>query len=425
MNDQNKNSIKITGHHPDTMNKDEPKSKPKLELSTMKKPLIFFLMALVCAGCLYLIFKPKDQKLDAEKGFNAAIPQASDDKLQSDKQKAYEQQLLEQKNQEQRNGLTSLSDYWSEENGQVDSVRVANHPVIGPQNQALQSYKAAQQTLGSFYGRDEQEVGQLKREVSRLRNELIQKEAPVKATGINDQLELMERSYQMAAKYLPSGQGSVKSTEDSETEEKPKVKLVYTGPANIQVVSRIFREPEDSLWMARSGARFSDIESRNEDVLSKSNAVEAVIPETKVVRPNDQVSIRILQPMLLGKVTIPAGTRLKVIAKFQGSRLQLKISSIEYKGSIEAVEINVYDNDGQEGLNIPYSPEQSAVTDIVSNMGQSSGTSVMLTSSAGQQVASDLGRGVMQGLSGYFQKKVRSPKVTVKAGHVVYLLSKK
>lgn len=177
--------------------------------------------------------------------------------------------------------------------------------------------------------------------------------------------------------------------------------------------------------MARSGTRFSDAESRDKDLSLKSNAVQAVIPETKIVRPNEQVSVRLLQPMLLGTITIPSGTILKAAAKFQGSRLQLKISSIEYKGSIEPVEINIYDNDGQLGLNIPYSPEQSALTDIVSNMGQSSGTSVMLTSSAGQQVASDLSRGVVRGLSGYFQKKVRSPKVMVKAGHQVYLLSKK
>ncbi|MBF6643944.1 MULTISPECIES: conjugative transposon protein TraM [Chryseobacterium] len=425
MNEQNRNSIRITGHTPGSPNKDEPKSEQKLDLSTLKKPLIFFLMALVCAGCLYLIFKPKEQNLDDEKGINVAIPQASEDKLQADKQKAYEQQLLEKKNQEQKNGLTSLSDYWNEENKQPDTGRTASQTINSTQNPAVQSYKAAQQTLGSFYGRDEQEVSQLKREVSRLRNELVQKEVSVKPSGINDQLELMERSYQMAAKYLPSGQGVVKNQLDSSPNDNQKVKLTYAGPARMQVVSKVYREPADSSWIGTSGARFFATESQDHDLLLKSNAVKAVIPETKVIRPDEQLSLRLLQPMLLGKITVPTGTLLRAAAKFQGSRLQLKISSIEYKGSIEPVEINIYDNDGQLGLNIPFSSEQNAVTDIVANMGQSSGTSVMLTSSTGQQVASDLSRGMVQGLSGYFQKKVRSPKVTVKAGHQVYLLSKK
>jgi hypothetical protein len=57
------------------------------------------------------------------------------------------------------------------------------------------------------------------------------------------------------------------------------------------------------------------------------------------------------------------------------------------------------------GLYVPYSAEQNAVSDIVANMSQTSGTNIMMTQSAGQQIAADLSRGVVQGLSGYFQKE--------------------
>ena len=126
----------------------------------------------------------------------------------------------------------------------------------------------------------------------------------------------------------------------------------------------------------------------------------------------------------MGRTVIPPGSLLIAGGKFQDGRLHLKISSIQYKGNVYPVEINIYDNDGQPGLYIPYSPEQNAVSDIVANMGQTSGTNVMMTQSAGQQVAADLGRGVVQGLSGYFQKRVRQLKVTVKAGHQVLLIPK-
>jgi hypothetical protein len=43
-----------------------------------------------------------------------------------------------------------------------------------------------------------------------------------------------------------------------------------------------------------------------------------------------------------------------------------------------------------------------------------------MNASTGQQVAADLSRGVVQGISGYFAKKVRTPKVTLKAGHQVF-----
>lgn len=88
----------------------------------------------------------------------------------------------------------------------------------------------------------------------------------------------------------------------------------------------------------------------------------------------------------------------------------LKISSIEHQGSISPVDIDIYDNDGQIGLYIPYSPEQNAVKDIAANMSQNSGTNIMMTQSAGQQVASDLSRGLIQGISGYFQKRSEHQK---------------
>jgi hypothetical protein len=44
------------------------------------------------------------------------------------------------------------------------------------------------------------------------------------------------------------------------------------------------------------------------------------------------------------------------------------------------------------GLYVPYSAEQNAVSDIVANMSQTSGTN-MMTQSAGQQIATDLSRG--------------------------------
>lgn len=98
---------------------------PKAQWERLKKPFIYFLMATVCASCFYLIFKPKtDHTIIEEAGFNAAIPQAKDGQLQSDKQKAYEQQLLEQKNEEKRNSITTLSDYWNDQNGVKDRKSV-------------------------------------------------------------------------------------------------------------------------------------------------------------------------------------------------------------------------------------------------------------------------------------------------------------
>lgn len=178
-------------------------SKDQWEL--WKKAVIYFLMAAVCAVCIYLIFKPKaNDAIVAEAGFNAAIPEAKADQLQSDKQKAYEQQLLEQKNEENRNTVRSLSDYWNDQDPEAGNSIVSSSVSMSglqPTDQnAVNSYRNAQQNLNSFYGRDDQEVNNLRREVSRLRAEAKENNSIPASPGMRDQLELMEKSY----RWLPN-----------------------------------------------------------------------------------------------------------------------------------------------------------------------------------------------------------------------------
>ncbi|MEZ0184618.1 conjugative transposon protein TraM, partial [Flavobacterium oncorhynchi] len=55
----------------------------------IRKPLIFGLMGIVCAGCLYLIFSPSQKKAgEADSGLNGIVPQAADKEMQADKEKA-------------------------------------------------------------------------------------------------------------------------------------------------------------------------------------------------------------------------------------------------------------------------------------------------------------------------------------------------
>ena len=63
-----------------------------------------------------------------------------------------------------------------------------------------------------------------------------------------------------------------------------------------------------------------------------------------------------------------------------------------------------------------------AVKEIAANMGAGMGSSITITDDAGSQLLSDLGRSAIQGVSQYVSKKMRSVKVTLKAGYSVLLL---
>ncbi|RKE52441.1 conjugative transposon protein TraM [Sphingobacterium detergens] len=440
MKDNEKKRVSILVEDGDLNNEqDVPKDVSLNKKEKLKKPIIIFLMTVVFLGCLYLIFKPSsDKKEVADLGLNDAVPQATEGGLQSDKQKAYEQEMFDQKMEEKRNGLTSLSDYWNEDS-------TINKKAVEPNDEysngfggnshgngspALNSYRNAQNTLSSFYDNSDYETQELRRQVDDLKEKLAAKDVPPAAT-VDDQMALMEKSYQMAAKYLPSTTAPQTVKIDTVVPAKnvtQKENTVNITPIRRDVVSALYREPTDSALLAtwnETRNRGFYTAGTSEQIQQPKNSIRAVIQDTKAVTDESGVRLRLLEAAKLPNFTISAGTVLTANAKFQNGRLQLKVSSIEFEGIISPVDITVYDLDGQQGLFVPYSAEVNALTEIASNMSQTSGTSIMMTRSAGQQVAGDLSRGVVQGISGYFSKKLRTPKVTVKAGHQLFLVSKK
>jgi conjugative transposon TraM protein len=157
------------------------------------------------------------------------------------------------------------------------------------------------------------------------------------------------------------------------------------------------------------------------------NTIRACIHDDQAVSEGTEtqrnVRIRLTEPMSAGGTVIPAHTILTGLARI-GERLDVIITSIEYMGRIYATDIAVYDVDGQRGISIPPSMEANALREVAANTGSSMGTSITFSQSAGQQIAADLGKGVIQGTSQYISKKMRVVKIHLKAGHQIFLLPK-
>ena len=441
-NENKKSVVRVTEGNP-AATADVLQDGTQNKMDKLKKPLIFGLMSVVFLGCMYLIFKPTTDKKETENiGLNDAVPQATGAGMPADKGKAYELEMLERKDQEKRNALTTLSDYWNTDSKQDNENEIPeedeSYGFGGGKNPgksgnpALSSYRNMQSTLGSFYQNENSETMELRKQLDEMKEKLAEKDVPP-VTTVDDQLALMEKSYQMAAKYLPTGTNSTeaapaKSISPVTTALTQKEQFVSFTSSKKNTVSSLYREPTDSAFLADWN------ETRNrgfytaglaEQVVQPKNSIKACVHETQTVIGETGVRLRLLESAQTPNRTIPKGTIVTANAKFQTGRLQLKITSIELEGNIIPVDIAIYDLDGQQGLYVPYSSEMNALTEMAGNMSQTSGTSVMLTQSAGQQAAADLSRGVVQGISGYFAKKVRTPKVTLKAGHQVFLVTKK
>ena len=100
----------------------------------------------------------------------------------------------------------------------------------------------------------------------------------------------------------------------------------------------------------------------------------------------------------------------------QDERLEIEISLLSVKRSIYDVELKVYDSDGQEGINIPNSMETDALHEIGANMGSTMGSSINISTDAGAQIASDVGRGLINGVSQYLAKKMRTSRCILNLG---------
>ena len=389
----------------------------------LKKPLIIGLMGIVFLGCLYLIFMPSEANKE-NMGLNDAVPNPAEAGLLDDKQKAYEQEMLEDKDKASRSILTSMADYWTE----TDETESGSTSFPDRRNDVVTSYRNAQQTLGSFYENDNREVIQLQKQLEELKGQLAEKQDPPE-DDFDRQLQLMEKSYEMAAKFLPTNMlpPAAEKNEASVPIERPAVQkkpFAAVSSPKKNIVSQLYREASESEFMDNLSRNHGFYTAgSSEQTPQLRNSVKACIHETVTVTNDTGIRLRLLETAQISSRSLPKGTLLTAHVRFQGGRLQLKVSSIEIEGIIVPVNLTIYDLDGQQGLNVPNSGEMNALAEMAANMSQTSGTSLMMTQSAGQQVAADLSRGVVQGVSGYFSKKVRTPKVTLKAGHQVFLVS--
>lgn len=257
------------------------------------------------------------------------------------------------------------------------------------------------------------EVEALKEQVAALQSQLdAERQQP-------DPLELAEEQYKLARKYL--GGGTAADEEAGPTKQRRDSRLSVMQPVREGEVEASTLDPRADFAVERNlgfltaagGVAHADIPT-----------VKACVAQTQVIRAGSTVQLRLLEAVRIDDTVIPRNTPLYGLATISGMRLQVTVSSVEYGGRIFAVEAVAYDLDGQPGLNVPNSRERTALKEALASVGQTAGTSVNVTRSAGQQVLSELARGGLQASSQYVAGKLREVKITLKANHQLLLISK-
>lgn len=408
----------------------------KKQQEQLRKGVVFGGLGLLCALSLWFIFAPSDKDKAAEQeGLNKDIPEATVRQLTDNKLKSYElgdKSALESETQAE---IGRLSDYFAEEPTSLDGQGQPSSTKI---EGSLQRYEENKRLLSSFYATDPnaEERDALRAENENLREALRKKESE-EDDEEEKQLRLMERSYQMASKYLPKGgelpakaflraeERPIVEPEAESTPQEPRME-VLAEPKHM--VSSLAQPIADSTFIQEYGSKERHLGFHSalaQPSSAQRNTLPVVVDHTTALREGDYVALRLLESAHIGELRIPRQSLLIAQAKLGGNRLHLLVKSLEIGGRIIPVKLSAYDLDGQEGIYILGAEQVSALKEVGANIGGSVGTSFTFASSAKDQIISEAARGVMQGASQLLQKKLRTLQVTLKGGYRLFLVSSK
>lgn len=397
----------------------------------LQRTLVFLGLGLLFTLSIWFIFRPSaDEQSAAEQGLNKDVPQASPDELPTSKLKAYELGRDEEAEGRKSQLLGTLADYFNRE-GEAKAEPEPSEEVPAAIGRSIDKYEETTRELESFYDLPAVEDDDVKRELNALRAELgALKEEKAQANGEVDQLELLEKSYQMAAKYLPSGNTPTSPTPERSTIKPPASELpaAELSPERETVVSSLDQPISDSAFIAEYGYKERNMGFCSVGKAAPSiarNTLSVVVDRTTTIRQGDFLRLRLAESARIEGMTLPPNTVLIAQSTIDGNRMKLHVKSVEHAGRILAVKLSAFDLDGQEGLAIPGSEEVSALKEVGAGVGGTIGTSFTFASSAKDQLIAEAARGVMQGASQLLQKKLRTVKVTVKSGHRLFLVQAK
>ena len=377
--------------------------KTPAERERLKRLTVYTLLILSCLVCFWIIFAPSGDDDTVKGKANMELPDQTSAGMPDTKLKAYEQEAAQKDKARNDSTINAVS-------LQLDTVTAPAEPTVPDEIQnSAAAYQQAQASLQDFYVPDYSQTEQVAELQTRIDELEMQNALAQQQTQQPDEMELLERSYQLAAQYMGNGNGNYQAPPQSD--EK--------GKRNVQPVQNVTHNVVSTLSAATNERGFNTSVGMKRSV--GKNTIAAVIAGNQSVTNGQSVKLRTTEPMWIGNRLIPRNTTVVGATRLQDERLEIEITSVETSGSIYEVELKVYDYDGQEGINIPNSMESDALHEIGANMGSTMGSSINISTDAGAQIASDVGRGLINGVSQYLTKKMRTVKVHLKSGYRVML----
>jgi hypothetical protein len=154
--------------------------------------------------------------------------------------------------------------------------------------------------------------------------------------------------------------------------------------------------------------------------------IRGVIHQDQQITDGGRVQLRLLEPVTVRGVRIPANTFVYGIGSFGTERVGIVLTSLQYEGRIFPIKLSVHDMDGMPGV---FVPNVLAVQEGKQALGQSlggvnynlSGAATGSARAAATLAGISAAQSGLSGARGLLQRKITQQKATLKGNYYVLL----
>lgn len=316
--------------------------------------LIPIVLGILLVAVLYVGNKEKSTAAQEETSQAFLEPEAAQEKKVADKKEAYrlEREEALRKQREEEDSEVKGSDFYFDMQGDEFNVKMQEQikkMQKDPYAEISGEYNAPGRSKDNsvFSSRMRQQLDDIE---SKEALDQIIKDAK-KDDKIRKELEQSNQFRDKLYKKFIT-QSSRKEREETEQDILPKVKEDI--------------EPDsEPIFIIEDGKR----KRRSQFVLQqKTNLIKASIYGDQVIVSGSAVKMRLLEPLWVGGVEIPANTIFHGTASVGASRLKITVDNLRYGKFISPVAFTIYDSDAIEGLNLPNNMKAEAARKMESGL---------------------------------------------------------
>jgi hypothetical protein len=161
---------------------------------------------------------------------------------------------------------------------------------------------------------------------------------------------------------------------------------------------------------------FFGLEASAVSLSKQKPAIRAVVHEDQIVQNGSTIKLRIVENTYIGGLEVPANTFIYGICSITDERLNIELDRLICNNAIYPIKLTAYDMDGIPGIHVP-----GAITRDATKEGLDRTMQTLTMTSLDPSLAAQATSAGIQSLKTLLSRKIKQVKVSVKAGHQLYL----